>query len=136
MTRTGTVTVKIAHVALWTLDLEQAAAFWATHFNAVVGDLYASARRPGFVSRFVTLAEGVVIELMTAPWLSGDGEQAWERCGWAHLALSLGSEEAVERMAARMATHGLLVMEPRRTGDGYFEAVIRDPDGNHIEITV
>jgi lactoylglutathione lyase len=25
---------------------------------------------------------------------------------------------------------------PRRTGDGYYESVVLDPDGNRIEITV
>jgi len=24
--------------------------------------------------------------------------------------------------------------EPRQTGDGYFEAVVEDPDGNSVEI--
>jgi lactoylglutathione lyase len=24
---------------------------------------------------------------------------------------------------------------PRRTGDGYYECVVRDPDGNRVEIT-
>jgi predicted lactoylglutathione lyase len=26
--------------------------------------------------------------------------------------------------------------EPRRTGDGYYESAITDPDGNLIELTV
>ena len=25
---------------------------------------------------------------------------------------------------------------PRRTGDGYFESVVLDPDGNRIELTI
>jgi len=25
---------------------------------------------------------------------------------------------------------------PRHTGDGYFESVVLDPDGNRIEITI
>jgi lactoylglutathione lyase len=29
----------------------------------------------------------------------------------------------------------LLLGEPRRTGDGYYESVILDPEGNRIEIT-
>jgi len=82
--------VKIAHVALWTADLDAAATFWATHFGAEIGDLYESRRRPGFTSRFLRLKEGAVIELMSAPWLSGEGEQGRERYGWAHITLSLG----------------------------------------------
>ncbi|HEE0241674.1 TPA: glyoxalase/bleomycin resistance/extradiol dioxygenase family protein, partial [Serratia marcescens] len=30
---------------------------------------------------------------------------------------------------------GILLSAPRWTGDGFYEAVIRDPDGNAIEIT-
>lgn len=128
--------MRIAHVALWTADLERAAGFWAAHFDATVGERYESARRPGFVSRFLRLADGAVIELMTAPWLSGDGEQGRERCGWAHVALALGSPAAVDALAARLSALGLLDSGPRWTGDGYYEAVAKDPDGNLIEITV
>jgi len=28
-----------------------------------------------------------------------------------------------------------IVSEPRTTGDGYYESVVLDPDGNQIEIT-
>jgi len=58
-----------------------------------------------------------------------------EAQGYAHLAVSLGSRAAVEEMAERMRARGALHAEPRQTGDGYFEAVLRDPDGNLIEIT-
>jgi lactoylglutathione lyase len=34
----------------------------------------------------------------------------------------------------RAAAAGILVSPPRTTGDGYYEAVIKDPDGNLIEI--
>ncbi|MFY8093929.1 MAG: VOC family protein [Niveispirillum sp.] len=128
--------MKIAHVALWTADLDAAATFWATHLGAEVGDLSESRRRPGFTSRFLRLKEGAIIELMSAPWLSGEGEQGWERYGWAHIALSLGSEAAVDDLAARLSALGLLDIGPRWTGDGYYEAVVKDPDGNLIEITV
>ena len=40
----------------------------------------------------------------------------------------------LEQLAVRMESIGLLVSPPRRTGDGFYEAVIRDPDGNLIEI--
>lgn len=59
-----------------------------------------------------------------------------ERQGYAHLALSPGSREAVDAMAARAATAGTLVSAARTTGDGFYKAVLKDPDGNLIEITV
>jgi lactoylglutathione lyase len=50
----------------------------------------------------------------------------------AHLAFSLGSREAVRALAAELGA----VDGPRTTGDGYYEAVVLDPDGNRVELTV
>lgn len=126
--------MRIAHVALWTADLDGLCCFWAETFGAVVGDLYESARRPGFSSRFVYLKDGPSIEIMQGPWITA--QAAEERQGYAHLALSLGSRESVDVMATRAAAAGTLVSPARMTGDGFYEAVLRDPDGNLIEITV
>ena len=129
-----TAGARLAHAALWTRDLEGCAAFWAEHFGASVGEEYASRNRPGFRSRFLTLADGARIELMTGPWVEAAPEG--EREGWAHVALSVGSEEEVRRLAERFAGLGMLESGPRWTGDGYFEAVFRAPGGLLVEITV
>ncbi|MBW9065561.1 VOC family protein [Rhizobium herbae] len=126
--------MRIAHVALWTADLDGLCRFWAETFGAVVGDLYESARRPGFSSRFLTLTGGPSIEVMQGPWITKEVLQ--ERQGYAHLALSLGSREAVDAMAEQAASSGILISPARMTGDGFYEAVLKDPDGNLIEITV
>lgn len=126
--------MRIAHVALWTADLDQSADFWRRYFNASVGEAYHSRRRPGFISRFVSLPEdGGQIELMTGPWIAGtaDGEKA----GWDHVAISVGDRAAVDTLAARCRADGCLLSGPRLTGDGYYEAVIAMPDGCRIEIT-
>ena len=128
------VIARIAHVALWTPDIERSAAFWEHHFGAEVGPLYHSARRPGFTSRFLKLADGAELELMAAPWVEREGS-AEERHGWAHIAVSVGSQEEVRALAARLEQEGLLVSAPRMTGDGFYEAVARDPDSNLVEIT-
>lgn len=125
--------MRLAHVALWTGDLDAAAAFWRRTFGAAVGDLYESRNRPGFRSRFVTLPDGGDIELMTGPWL--EAAVPAERVGWDHLAISLGSEAAVDALAGRCRADGCLVSGPRTTGDGFYEAVISMPDGTRIEIT-
>jgi lactoylglutathione lyase len=124
--------MELAHIALWTTNLDIAAAFWRDHFNATVGDLYLSRRREGFSSRFVTLPGNICIELMTAPWIGPDAPI--DRRGWAHIALSLGSVGAVDAAAARFAKVGLLISPPRWTGDGYYEAIIKSPDDLPIEI--
>ena len=127
--------MKLAHVALWCRDLDRAVAFWVDYFGAKAGERYASKRRLGFVSRFVTLDEGAMLELMSIPGLDAHAAQAADRPGWAHVAISLGSEAAVDALAERMAGLGLLASPPRWTGDGFYEAVIRDPEGNFVEIT-
>ena len=126
--------MKIAHVALWTRDIDVQVTFWQRYFDGVAGEQYVSRNRPGFVSRFVSLAAGPTLEIMSLPDLLS-AEQASERVGWAHIALSVGEESRVDQLAQRAQQEGILQAAPRWTGDGFYEAIIRDPDGNAIEIT-
>lgn len=60
-----------------------------------------------------------------------------EHLGFAHLSFSVGSKEDVDRLTQKMSDDGIsIVGEPRTTGDGYYESVVLDPEGNRIEITV
>lgn len=127
--------MKIAHVALWTTDLDRASDFYRDMFAAEIGETYRSERVPGFSSRFVRLPEGPAIELMYSPKLTPQPVGAL-LVGWAHIAISLGSKDEVVAVATRMDSKGGLASGPRWTGDGYFEAVISDPDGNLIEVTI
>jgi lactoylglutathione lyase len=55
----------------------------------------------------------------------------------AHLAVSLGSRDAVDRLIGAMRNAGVTIAQnPRVTGDGYYEAVVTDTEGNLVEITV
>ncbi|CDZ34457.1 VOC family protein [Neorhizobium galegae] len=125
--------MKLAHVALWTTDLDRLVAFFEDMFAATASPLYESRRRIGFSSKFLTLSEGATIEIMSGPWIAP--ETPGERAGYAHMAISLGSRQAVDDMAAKAAAMGILVSPARMTGDGFYEAVISDPDGNPVEIT-
>ena len=125
---------QIAHVAVWCKDLEVVADFWRSFFGAQVGPRYESRRRAGFVSRFVRLDSGPALELMSLPALSSATADVAERPGWTHVAIALGSRELVDRLAQRAQECGALLSPPRVTGDGYYEAVICDPEGNSVEI--
>jgi lactoylglutathione lyase len=71
---------------------------------------------------------------MTAPDLA-PGPAGEDAPGYAHLAVALGSRAAVDAMAARLAAAGVPVVSgPRETGDGYYEAAVRDPEGNLVEV--
>ncbi len=122
--------MKLDHIAVWTRDIDRLAAFWRETFSAEVGPVYESRNQVGFRSRFVTLPGGLRLELMSSP--AHAATEAPDRTGLAHIALSLDGEDAVDAAALRLAAY--LVAAPRRAGDGYYEAVFRDPDGNLIEL--
>jgi len=128
---------RIQHVALWTHDIERLAAFYARHFGAAVGERYVNAAR-GFASRFLSFEDGARLEVMSSAQLQpATPEPGSERVGLAHLALSVGSPRRVDELTAQLRAAGCAVVgEPRRTGDGYYESVVLDPDGDRIEITV
>ena len=125
--------MRIAHAALWTRNLDEAAEFWRRTFGASIGEPYHSQRRPGFVSRFVTLPGGATIELMTGPWIAS--APVGDSVGWDHLAISLGDSATVDSLVAQCEVDGRLISPARLTGDAHYEAVIATPDGPRIEIT-
>lgn len=125
--------MKIAHMALWTQNLEQQARFWVSFFDGKINEKYCSKTNPGFESYFVKIGEDIAIELMTKPGLVGQQPDN-NCCGLVHLAISVGGSENVDAVAMQAQKQGILVSGPRTTGDGYYEAVIKDPDGNLIEI--
>lgn len=125
--------MKIAHVALWTRNLDAQVHFWENIFGGRSNARYVSQNRPGFSSHFITLEGGPTIELMTVPDLP-DAPSHPEFVGWAHIAVTVGSRADVDRMAAQARETSTLISAPRMTGDGFYEAVIADPDGNRIEL--
>ena len=127
---------RIEHIALWVDDLNAVCAFYEDVFGARVGPLYANPSK-GFESRFLSFDSGARIEVMTTARLSPIRHPAGaERMGLTHLAISLGSESAVREITEQLKARGVTVLDgPRRTGDGYYESVILDPEGNRIELT-
>ena len=120
------MTMKITHVASWVSDLERACSFYERWFNASKGPKYSSTKRP-FTSYFLSLGSGARLELMASP---GEAPRM------AHMAVSVGSREAVDRLIEEMKAAGVhIVSNPRLTGDGYYEAVVTDSEGNFVEIT-
>ncbi len=128
---------RIEHVALWSTDLDRLCAFYSQYFGATVGPLYEN-KAKGFRSRFLSFESGARIEVMSTITLKPVAVEAGaQRMGLTHLALSLGSEAAVDELTGQLRDQGVPVLDgPRRTGDGYYESVVLDPEGNRIELAV
>jgi len=126
--------MKIEHVAVWTRDLDRLKAFYEHYFGARAGAPYHNEQKQ-LRSYFLSFESGARLELMQRPNIVDAAGP--ERFGYAHLALSVGSEAAVDALGRRLSADGHpLIDGPRWTGDGYYECVVLDPDGNRIEITV
>jgi lactoylglutathione lyase len=125
--------IRVEHVALWVRDVDRVAAFYARYFGARIGERYENPRK-GFQSRFLAFASGARLEVMAR---SDVGTRAAsETLGFAHVAIAIGNEAAVDALATRFRADGVSVLDgPRRTGDGYYECVVLDPEGNRVEVT-
>jgi lactoylglutathione lyase len=128
--------MRIEHIALWTEDLERLAGFYQAYFGASVGEKYSNPAK-GFESRFLSFDTGARLEIMrTSSFSPVKYEPAAQRMGLTHFAVSVGSEQSVDELTNRLRREGHSILDgPRRTGDGYYESVVLDPDGNRIEIT-
>lgn len=126
--------IKIDHIAIWADDIEVMRRFYMNYFCLVSGEKYVNSRR-GFTSYFLSADEGARIELMH---IDGVPAPACRRdeIGLAHFAISVGSQDAVNRLTEQLRQDGFTIFsEPRTTGDGYYESAIADPEGNWVEIT-
>lgn len=127
--------MKIEHIALYVNDLEGAKAFFQSYFDAEANEGYHNAKTD-FRSYFLTFGDGSRLEIMTKPDLTDSGDLL-NRFGYAHLAFSAGSKDAVDALTARLNAEGYPVISgPRTTGDGYYESCVLGFEGNVIEITV
>ena len=108
----------INHIALYVEDLEGEKDFFETYFGGKAGDKYHNNKTgniPGLKKR----------------------ENKLNLTGYVHIAFNTGSKENVNSLTERLRTDGFTITsEPRTTGDGYYESVIKDKEGNLIEITI
>ena len=156
--------MKIEHVAIWVKDIDRVCEFYRKYFGGVVQPLYHNPAKQ-FTSRFITFDDGARLEIMHRPDInvgtltesmfhvkrpiasvatgsSLTGMTEHEDVGHDvsqqfHIAFSVGSKEKVDHLTQQMSDDGITIVgQPRTTGDGYYESVVLDPEGNRIEITI
>ena len=134
--------MKIEHIAIWVKDIDKVCEFYRKYFGGVVHPIYHNPAKQ-FTSRFVTFDDGARLEVMHRPDICVERNVGTvemfhvEHLGFTHLSFSVGSKEEVDHLTQQMYSEGVPVVgQPRTTGDGYYESVVLDPEGNRIEITV
>ena len=129
--------MRLEHAAIWTRDLDGLKQFYERYLGARAGDRYVNSSK-GFCSYFLEFDDGARLELMQMASIPDSRDDPIAQAtGLIHLAFAVGSETAVNELTRRLAADGYRVLDgPRRTGDGYYESAVLDPDGNRIELTV
>ena len=131
--------MRLSNIAVWVQDLEALRGFYEKYFQASAGPKYRNdAKR--FASYFLALPGGGQLELMqradvvARPAAAADAANQ-EYFGLAHIGLTVGSVETVDALTRRLTDDGHRLLDgPRRTGDGYYESIVADPEGNRILI--
>ncbi|MFZ4861178.1 VOC family protein [Sphingobacterium sp. Mn56C] len=127
--------IKIEHIGLWVDNLELMRTFYCTYFGLDSSDLYLNPTTT-FSSYFLTFGLGNTrLELMHRPDILEEPDKRGFSKGIAHFALTVGDKDAVHLLTERLRTDGYTIAsEPRTTGDGYYESVVLDPEGNYVEL--
>ena len=126
--------MKVEHLAIWADNIELLRQFYTKYFSTGCSDKYTNPKR-GFTSYFLTFGEDKTrIELMHIPNMENPASRGNLK-GLAHFAISVDGKEAVDALTERLRKDGYTIAgEPRTSGDGYYESVVLDPEGNYVEI--
>lgn len=124
--------MKIHHIAILTFRLEEMKEFYTRYFKGTSNEKYVNPKK-GFESYFIRFDSGADLELMSRTDVQNIPIEE-NKLGLTHFAFSLDSKEEVLQLTEELRSKGYTIAgEPRTSGDGYFESVVLDPDGNRIE---
>jgi len=127
--------MKIEHLAIWVDDLELMKDFYLKYFETNAGNKYTNEKNQ-YTSYFIFFGEDKTrLELMHKPDIAPTIGQRGFTKGLAHFTISVGGEQNVNELTERFRKDGYTIFsEPRTTGDGYYESVVLDPEGNYLEV--
>lgn len=126
--------MKIDHVAMYVTNLEQMRDFYEKYYGARSNEMYHNPRT-GLRTYFLSFEGDTRLEIMTRPDVE-EVDMTPFRSGYIHLSMKVGSNRKVDELTEVLRKDGYEVVgEPRVTGDGYYESVVLDPEGNMIELT-
>jgi HAD superfamily hydrolase (TIGR01509 family) len=123
--------MRLHHVGIEVLDLYVVERFYRVALGFAVRTRYVSRNTPGLRTVFLE-RDGVLLELLERP--RPDGFLARRTAAPDHLSLEVPDVDAEHARLAALAFPGAVLSPPRDTGDGFREAVVRDPEGNVVEL--
>ena len=128
--------MRIEHLAIWTKDLEALKHFYIQYFNMQSSEKYHNPKK-GFTSYFLSFeGSSSRLELMHNKDVSDAICDQSSTIGLAHFSISVGGKQKVDELTETLRKDGYqIVGEARTTGDGYYESVVLDDEGNCVEIT-
>lgn len=127
--------MKIDHIAIWTNNLENLRSFYIRYFDASSSEIYYNHSKE-FRSYFLKFDGECELEIMEMPNVPRSKNDVFKQfTGIIHFAIKVGSKLKVDSLTEVIRKDGFKVVgEPRTTGDGNYESVILDPDGNRVEL--
>ena len=127
--------MKIDHIAIWTSNLECIRDFYIRYFDASSSEIYYNHSKE-FRSYFLRFNGDCRIEIMEMPRIPASKNDVIKQyLGLIHFAINLGSKDKVNQLTEILRKDGFKVIgEPRTTGDGNYESIVLDPDGNRVEL--
>ena len=128
--------MQIEHLAIWVRDLEGMRDFYLKYFDTTSGEKYVNPAKQ-FTAYFIRFGENKTrLELMTRPDIGSTEGKRGFNMGLAHFTISVGGKGQVNVLTERLRKDNYTIFgEPRTTGDGYYESVVLDPEGNILEIS-
>lgn len=127
--------MRIEHIAIWTFSLEGLKNFYMHYFDASASTIYYNHSK-GFSSYFLSFDGDCRLEIMEMAGIPKTKNDILKQfTGLIHFSIKVGSRSEVDRLVEVLRKDGYkIISEPRTTGDGYYESVILDPEGNRVEI--
>jgi len=128
--------MKIDHIAIWTQHIDKMRHFYEKYFEGKSGEKYINPRK-NFESYFIEFDKGSRLELMEKLEVDSKLHDDIENyLGITHFAFAAGNRSKVDQLTEQLRADGYMIIgEPRMTGDGFYESIVLDPEGNKIEIT-
>ena len=121
----------------WALSLPDALANEFRRGMNVISSGETASGAKQFASYFINFGEcSTRLELVTCPNIQPYEGKRGFGMGLAHFAISVGGKDKVDALTERLRRDNCTIFsEPRITGDGYYESVVLDPEGNYVEIS-